>query len=81
MSTVADRFTDGAGIFAKAGAEAQRELRDAYWAIFDTDDLIAAGIASGPKLLPRFSSASTPSPRSTAASTRPAVECLLDDRD
>ena len=63
------------------GAEAQRELRDAYWAIFDTDDLIAAGIASGPKLLPRFSSASTPSPRSTAASTRPAVECLLADRE
>ena len=38
-------------LLAKVPAEAQRELRDAYWAIFDTDDLIAAGIAPGPKLV------------------------------
>ena len=35
-------------LVAKVPAEAQTEIRDAYWAIFDTEDLIAAGIAPGP---------------------------------
>ena len=30
-------------VLAKVPAEAQRELRDAYWATFDTEDLIAPG--------------------------------------
>ena len=33
-------------LLAKVPAEAQRELRDAYWAIFDTDELITGGIAA-----------------------------------
>ena len=32
-------------------AEAQTEIREAYWAIFDTEDLIAAGMAPGPELV------------------------------
>ena len=38
-------------LLAKVPAEAQTELRDAYWAIFDTDDLIAAGMTPGPELV------------------------------
>src|SRR5664279_450796 len=36
---------------AKLPAEVQTELRDAYWAMFDTDDLIADGMTPGPKLV------------------------------
>jgi len=32
-------------------AEAQDELRDAYWAIFYIDELIAAGMTPGPQLV------------------------------
>jgi transposase-like protein len=38
-------------VLAKVPAEAQTEIEDAYWAIFDTEDLIAAGLAPGPKLV------------------------------
>ena len=36
---------------AKLPAEAQTEMRDAYWAIFDTDALTAAGMAPGQELV------------------------------
>ena len=38
-------------VLAKVPAEAQTEIRDAYWALFDTDELIAAGAAPGPQLV------------------------------
>src|SRR5512132_819183 len=44
-------------LLAKVPAEAQTELRDAYWAIFDTDDLIAAGMTPGPSWSPRCNGA------------------------
>ena len=36
---------------AKLPAEVQTEMRDVYWAIFDTDELIAAGTAPGHDLV------------------------------
>ena len=68
-------------LLAKVPAEAQREIRDAYWAIFDTDELTAAGIAPGPKLVaavqPRIDAFAD-----TYARTYPAaVKCLLADRE
>src|SRR6266536_4136926 len=36
---------------AKVPAQAQAQMRDAYWAIFDTDELIAAGLQPGPELV------------------------------
>ena len=68
-------------VLAKVPATAQDEVRDAYWAIFDTDALTAAGIEPGHKLVPRCRAASTPSPRPTASSTPSAVKCLLTDRE
>jgi putative transposase len=38
-------------LLAKVPAEAQREIRDAYWAIFDTDTLTAAGRQPGHELV------------------------------
>jgi len=56
----------------KLPAEVQTEMRDAYWAaIFDTDTLIAAGMTPGHELVAAVQAASTPSPTSTPAPTRP----------
>ena len=67
-------------LLAKVPAEAQTELRDAYWAIFDTEDLIAAGTAPGPKLVAavqaRIDAFAAQYGRAFAA----AVKCLLSDR-
>ena len=38
-------------VLAKVPAAAQEEIRDAYWAIFDTDDLTAAGTGPGHELV------------------------------
>ena len=38
-------------VLAKVPAESQAEIGDAYWAIFDTDELIAAGLAPGTQLV------------------------------
>ncbi len=38
-------------LLAKVPAEAQTEIRDAYWAIFDTDELTAAATTPGPELV------------------------------
>ncbi len=43
-------------------AAAQDEIRGAYWAIFDTDALTAAGTGPGTSSSPRCRPASTPSP-------------------
>ena len=62
-------------------AEAQRELRDAYWAIFDTDELIAGGMAPGPKLVAAVQHR-IDAVADTYARTYPAaVKCLLADRE
>ena len=62
-------------------AEAQRELRDAYWAIFDTDELIAGGMAPGPELVAAVQHR-IDAVADTYARTYPAaVKCLLADRE
>ena len=62
-------------------AEAQQQIRDVYWAIFDTDDLIAAGLAPGPKLVAavqhRIDAFATQYGRVFPS----AVKCLLSDRE
>ncbi len=66
---------------AKLPAEAQSEMRDAYWAIFDTEQLIAAGMSPGPELVAavqtRIDAFATQYGRAFPA----AVKCLLTDRD
>jgi transposase-like protein len=65
---------------AKVPAEAQTEMRDAYWAIFDTDELIAAGMTPGPELVAavqrRIDAFATQYGRAFPS----AVKCLLTDR-
>ncbi len=65
---------------AKLPAEAQTEMRDAYWAIFDTDELIAAGMSPGPELVAavqrRIDAIAEQHQRVYPA----AVKCLLTDR-
>ena len=84
MSTDVDRFTWAhrcRNLLAKVPAEAQRELRDAYWAIFDTDELIAGGMAPGPKLVAAVQHR-IDAVADTYARTYPAaVKCLLADRE
>jgi putative transposase len=65
---------------AKVPAEALTELRDAYWAIFDTDTLIAAGMTPGHELV-AAAQARIDAFAETYARTFPAaVKCLLTDR-
>ena len=59
-------------LLAKVPAEAQRELRDAYWAIFDTDELIAGRHGARAEAGRRRSAAyRRASPTPTPAPTRP----------
>jgi putative transposase len=68
-------------LLAKVPAEAQREVRDAYWAIFDTDELIAGGMAPGPTLVAAVQHR-IDAVADTYARTYPAaVKCLLADRE
>ena len=68
-------------LLAKVPAEAQTEVRDAYWAIFDTEGLIAAGMQPGPKLVAAVQ-ARVDAFAETYRSVYPsAVKCLLTDRE
>jgi transposase-like protein len=68
-------------LLAKVPAEAQQQLRDAYWAIFDTDDLIAAGMAPGPKLVAAVQQRIDAFAAQYGRAFPAAVKCLLSDRD
>jgi transposase-like protein len=68
-------------LLAKVPAEAQRELRDAYWAIFDTDELIAAGMAPGPKLVAAVQHRIDAFADTYARTYPAAVKCLLAERE
>src|SRR5271166_187298 len=68
-------------LLAKVGAEAQTELRDAYWAIFDTDDLIAASMAPGPGLVAAVQGRIDAFAEKYGSAYPAAVKCLLTDRD
>ena len=67
-------------LLAKLPAEAQSELRDAYWAIFDTDDLITAGMTPGPKLVAAVQARIDAFADKYARAYPAAVKCLLADR-
>ncbi|PXX01571.1 transposase-like protein [Mycolicibacterium moriokaense] len=68
-------------LLAKVPAEAQQQIRDAYWAIFDTDDLIAAGLAPGPKLVAAVQQRIDAFAAQNGRAFPAAVKCLLTDRD
>lgn len=67
-------------VVAKVPAEAQAEIRDAYWALFDTEDLIAAGVAPGPKLVAAVQDRIDAFAAQYARVFPAAVKCLLSDR-
>jgi putative transposase len=68
-------------VLAKVPAEAQTEIRDAYWAIFDTEDLIAAGLQPGPKLVAAVQHRIDAFAGQYARAFPSAVKCLLSDRE
>src|SRR6202165_3151144 len=68
-------------VLAKVPAEAQRELRDAYWATFDTEDLIAAGLQPGPGLVAAVQRRIDAFAQKYGRAYPAAVKCLLTDRD
>ena len=65
---------------AKLPAEVQGEMRDAYWAIFDTDELIAAGMTPGPDLVAAVQRRIDAFAEQYASAFPAAVKCLLTDR-
>ena len=68
-------------VLAKVPAEAQRELRDAYWATFDTEDLIAAGLQPGPGLVAAVQRRIDAFAEKYGRAYPAAVNPLLTDRD
>jgi putative transposase len=67
-------------LLAKVPAEAQAELRDGYWAIFDTEDLTAAGMAPGQQLVAAVQRRVDAFAETYARAYPAAVKCLLTDR-
>ena len=67
-------------VLAKVPAEAQTEIRNAYWALFDTDDLIAAGVAPGPQLVAAVQNRIDAFATTYTRVFPSAVKCLLSDR-
>jgi transposase-like protein len=68
-------------LLAKVPAEAQEEVRDAYWAIFDTDDLIAAGMTPGHDLVAAVQRRIDAFADTYGRVFPAAVKCLLSDRE
>ena len=68
-------------LLAKVPAEAQTELRDAYWAIFDTDTLTAAGMQPGPGLVAAVQARIDTFAEKYARAYPAAVKCLCTDRE
>jgi putative transposase len=66
---------------AKVPPEAQAEMRDAYWAIFDTDELIAAGMTPGPELVAAVQRRIDAFADQYRRAFPSAVKCLLSDRE
>ena len=66
---------------AKLPAEVQAEMRDAYWAIFDVDELIAAGTAPGHALVATVQRRIDAFAEQYSRAYPAAVKCLLTDRE
>jgi putative transposase len=65
---------------AKLPAEVQNQMRDAYWAIFDTEKLTAAGMTPGPELVAAVQARIDAFAEQYTAAYPSAVKCLLSDR-
>jgi len=65
---------------AKLPAQVQTDMRDAYWAIFDTDTLIAAGMTPGPELVTAVQARIDAFAQKYERAYPAAVKCLLTDR-
>jgi putative transposase len=68
-------------VLAKVPAEAQREIKDSYWAIFDVDELIAGGMKLGSKLAAAVQKRIDAFAEQYARAFPAAVKCLLTDRE
>jgi putative transposase len=68
-------------VLAKVPAAAQDEIRDAYWAIFDTDTLTAAGLQPGHKLVTAVQARIDAFAETYGTLYPSAVKCLLTDRE
>jgi putative transposase len=65
---------------AKLPAEVQSQMRDAYWAIFDTEELTAAGITPGHDLVAAVQRRIDAFAEHYARAYPAALKCLLTDR-
>ncbi len=68
-------------LLAKVPAEAQTEIRTAYWAIFDTEGLTAAGTSAGPELVAAVQRRIDTFTEKYASVFPSAIKCLLSDRE
>jgi len=68
-------------VLAKVPAAAHDEVRDAYWAIFGTEDLAAAGIGPGQELLTAVQARIDGFAQAYGKLYPAAVKCLLTDRE
>ena len=68
-------------MLAKVPAAAHDEVRDAYWAIFGTEDLAAAGIGPGQELLTAVQARIDGFAQAYGKLYPAAVKCLLTDRE
>ena len=66
-------------ILAKVPADAQEEIRNAYWAIFDTAELTAAGIKPGQRLVTAVQARIDSFAEKYCKLYPAAVRCLLSD--
>ena len=67
-------------VLAKVPASAQDEVKDAYWALFDTHDLLAAGLQPGQQLLDAVQLRIDRFAEQYGKRYPSAVRCLLTDR-
>jgi putative transposase len=68
-------------VLAKVPADAHDEIRDAYWAIFDIDDLLARGTQPGPKLVAAVQRRVDAFADKYGPAFPSAIKCLLTDRE
>jgi len=66
---------------AKLPAEVQTQMRDAYWAIFDTGDLLAAGMQPGHELVAAVQRRIDVFAEQYGRTFPSAVKCVLSDRE
>ena len=68
-------------VVAKVPADAHDEIRNAYWAIFDVDDLRTHGVQPGPKLVAAVQQRIDAFTDKYQRAFPSAVKCLLTDRE